>query len=130
MAWIGEPTHRRMRSLIAGVLLSSALLGAVVTAPFLPTQTAAAAAAAAEFVSLSPTRILDTRIGLGAAPGVVPQGQSIDVQVTGGSSGVPAGATAVAFNLTATDAVAPGFVTAWPAGSPRPTVSNINLPSA
>jgi hypothetical protein len=90
---------------------------------------AAAAPVPAEFVSMAPTRVLDTRIGLGAPSGPVAAGTSIDLQITGTGRGVPAGATAVAFNLTATDALAPGFVTAWPSGTPRPNVSNLNLPA-
>ncbi|MGE0139573.1 MAG: hypothetical protein AB7R77_17300 [Ilumatobacteraceae bacterium] len=91
---------------------------------------ARAEVAAAQFVSMPPTRILDTRIGLGAPAAVVGAGQSIDVQITGGATGVPAGATAVAFNLTATESVAAGFITAWPTGLPRPVVSNINVTTA
>ena len=41
-----------------------------------------------------------------------------------GRSGVPAGATAVAVNLTATDIAGPGFITAYPCGT-RPVVSNL-----
>ena len=81
----------------------------------------------ARFTSLPPERILDTRSGKGVRAGVVRGGTSIDLQVTG-AGGVPVGVTAVAFNLTATEAGAAGYVTAWPSGSPRPTVSNINLP--
>jgi hypothetical protein len=136
MAQTGRPTDeatrggpgRRLASVcvIAMVCASVAVVGAL--APVRPAG--AAAATSAKFVSVSPTRILDTRVGLGAPAGVVPAGASIDLQITGGATGVPAGATAVAFNLTATDAVAAGFVTAWPTGSPRPTVSNINLQAA
>ncbi|MCU1359959.1 MAG: hypothetical protein JWN99_1248 [Ilumatobacteraceae bacterium] len=121
------PWGRRVGSLLA---LTLVVTGLAVAGPLGAAQPAVAAApAAAKFVSVSPTRILDTRLGLGAPAGVVPGGRSIDVQVTG-FGGVPAGATAVAFNLTATDAVAAGFVTAWPTGSDRPTVSNINLQAA
>jgi hypothetical protein len=40
--------------------------------------------------------------------------------------GVPANATAVVMNVTATDANALGFITVWPAGVGRPEASNIN----
>jgi hypothetical protein len=93
----------------------------------LPTSAAAAPTAAGRFVSLPPTRILDTRQGLGAPRQRLAAGASIDVQMTG--SLVPTGATAVAFNLTATGAGGAGFVTAWPAGSAAPVVSNLNVPS-
>jgi hypothetical protein len=127
MARSGPPTiaRRGLRSLIIAALLSTA----VVTVPLVSSSPAAAAVSAAKFVAVTPTRILDTRSGLGAPMGAVGPGTSIDVQISG-QGGVPADASAVAFNLTATEALAPGFVTAWPAGLPRPTVSNINLPSA
>ncbi|MEO7369280.1 MAG: hypothetical protein ABIZ69_00350, partial [Ilumatobacteraceae bacterium] len=114
-------------------MLVSILTSVLVTVPTAVVQSApvafAASATPAEFVSLSPTRILDTRIGLGAAAGVVPAGHSIDLQVAG-VGGVPIGATAVALNLTATDSLGAGYVTAWPSGSVRPTVSSLNLQAA
>jgi hypothetical protein len=113
------------RSLGAVVVMASSIASLATSA--LPTSAAAAPTAAGRFVSLSPTRILDTRQGLGAPPRRVAAGTSIDVQMTG--SLVPTEATAVAFNLTATGAGGAGFVTAWPAGSAAPVVSNLNLPS-
>ena len=80
------------------------------------------------FVPLSPVRILDTRIGLGtAASSTAPLGPggAINLQVAG-AGGVPVGATAVVMNVTYTQATAAGFLTVWPAGQPRPNVSNLN----
>lgn len=113
-----------VRSLSVVALLASSMATTVVS---LSTGAASAAPVAARFVSLPPTRILDTREGLGAPRQPVAAGASIDVQITGAL--VPAGATAVALNLTATGASSAGFVTAWPAGTATPTVSNLNLPS-
>src|SRR3954471_12584957 len=122
-----------LASRLKTVLLAVAVLVATTCAVATPVAAVAPAAAAgpapAMFVSLAPTRILDTRIGVGAAQGVVPPNTSIDISIAG-VGGVPTNATAVAFNLTATDAIGPGFVTAWPTGSTRPTVSNLNLQSA
>jgi hypothetical protein len=99
---------------------SGAHLLADVAGYFEPVTTAAAG----RFTPLDPARILDTRVGNGAS-GKLAANQAIDVQVTG--RGVPANATAVALNLTGTDAIAPGYVTAWPTGKPRPNSSNVNL---
>ena len=44
----------------------------------------------------------------------------------GGGSSVPADASAVALNVTATDATMPGYVSLFPCGQPRPQVSNLN----
>jgi hypothetical protein len=93
-------------------------------------EVGAGPAGAARFVALAPNRILDTRSGLGAAQAPVPSDTAIDVQVTG-RGGVPDnGVVAVALNLTATNATEPGFVTAWPSGTPRPIVSNLNVDHA
>ena len=46
-----------------------------------------------------------------------------------GINGVPANAKAVAVNLTVTIPRAPGFVTAYPCGIPRPATSNLNYRS-
>jgi hypothetical protein len=52
-------------------------------------------------------------------------GKSINVTVAG-VDGVPAGATAVALNVTAVGATGPTFLTVWPTGATRPTTSNLN----
>jgi uncharacterized protein (DUF1501 family) len=75
--------------------------------------------------ALTPVRILDTRTGNGAP--AVPLGpqQMLELEVAN-RGGVPANATAVVMNVTATDPDALGFVTVWPAGVGRPDASNIN----
>jgi hypothetical protein len=71
--------------------------------------------------AVAPARILDTRTG-GTR---LDAGQVQHLQVTG-QGGVPAGATAVTLNLTATEADGPGYLTAFPCDEPRPTASNVN----
>src|SRR5207247_7160663 len=79
------------------------------------------------FYRLAPSRILDTRIGLGAPQNKVGAGKSINVTVDG-RGGIPAtGVAAVVLNVTVTGPTAPSFVTVWPTGPPRPTASNINF---
>ncbi len=77
------------------------------------------------FASLSPARVLDTRIAKGAA-GPVPALDSEPVQITG-QGGIPAGVSAVALNITVVDPKAAGFVTAWPSDKSRPGTSNLNF---
>ena len=48
-----------------------------------------------------------------------------ELQITG-RAGVPNNASAVVLNLTAVDATTTGYVTAYPCGSTRPNVSNLN----
>ncbi len=77
-------------------------------------------------VSLSPSRLLDTRTGTGAAKAPVPANGTVHLQVTG-RGGVPAsGVSAVVLNVTATAATRSGYVTVYADGTTRPTASNLN----
>ncbi|WP_327260090.1 PKD domain-containing protein [Streptomyces sp. NBC_01232] len=81
-----------------------------------------------DFTPHTPTRLLDTRYGTGTgAPAAKVPGQgSARVKVAGNAS-VPAGVTAVALNVTVTETVDSGYVTAWPGtGYDRPGTSNLN----
>ncbi len=86
--------------------------------------------ASAGFVSLTPARLLDTRLGemVGEVDG---SGDVYELQVTG-VKGVPSsGVSAVALNVTAVSTVAGdygGFVTVFPCGK-RPDASNLNFRS-
>jgi hypothetical protein len=74
-----------------------------------------------------PERILDTRIGLGAAPAKLVAGDQIDVQISGRGPVAASNVAAVVLNLTGDQATADGFVSVWPSGTARPVVSNLNL---
>ena len=69
------------------------------------------------FVPITPVRAIDTRTG-GAA---VAPGGAVEFPA-------PRAGAAVVYNLTSTGAYGPGFVTANPAGTPRPNSSNVNAP--
>lgn len=73
------------------------------------------------YFATGPTRVYDSRNTGGAFSG----GESRAVDFS--SFGVPAGATAVALNVTGVDATASTYVTAWPSGSSRPTASSLNV---
>jgi Fibronectin type III domain len=90
-------------------------------------STVATTAPGGSFVGLTPARLLDTRIGLGA-----PEGATTLVALTvDGRGGVPgSGVSAVALNVTVTQPVGPGVVTAYPAGQPLPLASNLNYTQA
>jgi len=90
------------------------------------------------FTSLDPGRILDTRSGVGAPAARVAAATPIDLQVTGalptsdgGTVTVPADATAVVLNVTATSASSGTDIRVYPTpadpAAPRPLVSNLNL---
>jgi hypothetical protein len=72
------------------------------------------------FTPLNPVRALDTRT---SGPKLGP-GASRDVGFA--THGVPANATAVAINVTATDTTAAGFFTVYPKAGTKPFVSNLN----
>ncbi len=73
--------------------------------------------------TLPPTRLLDTRDGIGA----VGAGGTLPLQVTGRNS-VPAnGVTAVQLNVTVTNPTANSFLSVFPSGSALPNVSNLNF---
>ena len=68
----------------------------------------------------APTRVLDTRIGLGRTTG------DSTISLTLPSDVVPTEAVAVALNVTVTDPLSTGFVTVFPGGTNRPGTSNLN----
>ena len=79
-----------------------------------------------QYHPVTPTRLLDTRIG--APPGVAQVAPGGQVTVAPlGLGGVPAtDVDSVVVDVTVTDANAAGYVTAYPSGTTRPTSSNLN----
>lgn len=78
-----------------------------------------------DYTAYGPTRVLDTRHGVGAPQSTVAQGSYVRLKIAGTGS-IPADATAVAVNLTVTDTTGNGFVAAEPAGEGAPHTSNLN----
>ncbi|MGZ4729255.1 MAG: choice-of-anchor Q domain-containing protein, partial [Acidimicrobiales bacterium] len=72
-----------------------------------------------------PTRLADSRDHTVLTTFAPHSTQSL--VVAGGASPVPAAATAVMVNITATDVSSPSFITAYPKGISRPTASNLNI---
>jgi hypothetical protein len=79
----------------------------------------ASAATGAELNNAA-VRVINTRTAGAGTP--VPAGGTLDVQVAG-VNGIPAGATAVAVNLTVTSPQQAGYLKAWPLGATEPAVS-------
>jgi hypothetical protein len=87
------------------------------------------------FDALSPARLLDTRVpgatidGSFVSTGPIPAGGVLAVDVVG-RGGVPAGAGAVALNVTVVNPVEAGFATVFPCvggGGVPPDASNLNF---
>ncbi|MHB1007978.1 MAG: S8 family peptidase [Propionibacteriaceae bacterium] len=73
---------------------------------------------------IAPSRLVDTRIGLGVQGPVAPS-SGVVVTMTGGS--VPSNAHGVFMNLTVTEPRAGGWVAAYPTQACLPLVSNVNF---
>jgi hypothetical protein len=88
---------------------------------------AAATTEPGTFATLDPVRILDTRVGNGAAQAKVAASGTVGLQVTG-RGGVPASdVAAVVVNVTVTGSSTGGFITVYPSGASQPTASNLNF---
>ncbi len=83
-------------------------------------------AAASGYTPVAPARLLDSRTGTGgySTPWGPHQTRTLAVA---GHGGVPAQASAVVLNLTATDTTAYSYVSAWPGATPWPGTSNLNV---
>jgi len=77
------------------------------------------------FTAVGPTRVMDTRSGLGGA-GRVPTGGTVSLP----ASAFPTGATAVALNVTSDAASGAGFATVYPCAAGRSGTSTINFVAA
>jgi hypothetical protein len=84
--------------------------------------------AAGLYVPIVPSRVADTRIGLGTGRAQLCAGQTDTITIAG-HAGVPAtGASAVVLNVTATNTVvSPSHWTVYPAGGTPPNTSNLNF---
>ncbi len=79
------------------------------------------------FHPIVPTRVLDSRTATGGWNGTLAAGAPRSLTVAG-VAGVPATASAVIVNLTATNGSNGSFLTTWPAGVAQPSVgSNLNF---
>jgi lysyl endopeptidase len=77
--------------------------------------------------AISPCRLVDTRNPTSALGGPALAASSTRTFALAGSCSVPATATALAVNLTAVDATAPGHLKAYAAGTTPPATSVINF---
>ncbi|MEV4556618.1 PKD domain-containing protein [Kitasatospora sp. NPDC049285] len=79
-------------------------------------------AAGSNYTPATPTRLLDTRTTNS------PLGQfGVRSLQVAGASAIPANATAVALNVTATEGTADSFLTVYPTGAQLPNASNVNF---
>jgi hypothetical protein len=80
-----------------------------------------------KFYTLTPCRVVDTRLENGAYGSPALNHDAIRSFVMTGQCGIPATAKAVSLNSTITEPTSgPGFLTLYPGGSVRPMVSMLN----
>lgn len=122
-----SPPHRTgsFRRAILGTLLAAGVL-ALPVAPVGASLGQDATPRPDYRPALTPSRLLDTRLGVGAPAGAITAGAPLSLTVVRPGA-VEAGATAVALNVTVTGPEADGFLTVWPCGVDRPTTSNLNF---
>jgi hypothetical protein len=75
------------------------------------------------FTGTAPTRVLDTRTGIGAPTAKLGAAATLTLTLPD----LPAGTTAVALNVTATSPTTSSYLTVYPGGASRPTASNLNF---
>jgi hypothetical protein len=85
------------------------------------------------FTGVTPTRILDTRVGTGGFRAPLGAGQSLALQVAG-YGGVPTmtdqvAPTAAVLNVTVTGTTSGSYLTVYPNGSALPLASDLNWPA-
>ncbi|MDX1981517.1 MAG: hypothetical protein SFV51_14715, partial [Bryobacteraceae bacterium] len=82
------------------------------------------------FYPVRPCRLADTRAGSGHTgafgPPSLAAGTTREIPVPDGPCRIPATAQAYALNFTVVPAGPLGYLSAWPAGQPRPLVSTLN----
>ena len=125
----GRPSRRWVGRAVSGtILIVSLVLGPARSVPAGAEQVAGQPASAAEaasqsFSPVNPTRVMDTRTGLGGARLAAGETRT----VAAGAAGMPAGTVAVGLNVTVVAPSAPGYLTVWRAGDPQPPTSNVNF---
>jgi len=114
---------------VSGVLVSVALptgsASALASAPAAAgvASLAAAVSTAGGFTGTTPTRVLNTVTGVGAAKAKLGAGRILTLKVPG----LPAGTTAVAINVTATTPTLASYLTVYQGGTGRPGAGNLSF---
>ena len=114
---------RRPHVIAVALLVLGGTLGAVAIG-------AVGEGTASVLVPIPPCRLIDSRASSQVGPRFLPigPGQTVTFQVTGtnGDCTLPAGATAIASNVTTVNSNASSYLTVFPADATKPTASNLN----
>jgi LPXTG-site transpeptidase (sortase) family protein len=125
--------QQRLSGLLTAALATAAVALVPAAAPLVaPTTAHAAVAGQSKFTQVTPFRLVDTRAGgttddgKDAAIGAIAENGILQIQV-GGRGGVPANATGVVLNVTATAPAGAGYVSVFPGNQGVPNTSNVNV---
>ncbi|MFM7271110.1 MAG: family 43 glycosylhydrolase [Actinomycetes bacterium] len=121
----------RWNRVLVAVVAVVAAVAAALGLPPSPVRRAEAVPAAGTYSAITPVRILDTREpGQGPCLSGTARTLAVADHPLAVAAGVPSDAAAVALNVTVVDATAGGYLTVYPTGVSRPTVSSLNWVSA
>jgi hypothetical protein len=105
-----------------------ALAGVLTSVMILPSAASAAVpTAAGVYASVTPSRLLDTSIGLGASKAAVAANGTVHLQVTGRGGVAASGVSAVALNVTVTAPGKGGFVSVYAEGATPSVTPSLNF---
>jgi hypothetical protein len=122
----GDAVLERRIAASAALIMAAGSLSAPVLA-HADTSASATTSTGYYFNPTAPTRVLDTRQPIGVPTiAKVPAGGTVQLQLAG-TNGIPADATAVALNVTETDATGDGYVAVYPDGTTAPGTSTLNF---
>jgi len=106
-------------SLVCQVTMDTARSATATFAPAAPTGTV--------YYTVSPCRVLDSRVTTGPWGGQPLGAQQERTVAVVGACAIPATAKALSFNVTVTASTAAGHIRVYPAGTPRPGTSSLNF---
>src|SRR6478609_344145 len=109
-----KASSRRTR----GTVLGGGVIADDLTGSGVLVASAADISSPSSFVPTAPIRVLDTRQSTSLGPNA-----TLTLSL---AAHVPADATAVALNVTATGGTAASYLTVYPTGSPQPNASSLN----
>ena len=109
-----KASSRRTR----GTVLGAAVIAVVFAGSGVLVASAAEISSPSSFVPTAPIRVLDTRQSTSLGPNA-----TLTLSL---AAHVPADATAVALNVTATEGTVGSYLTVYPTGSPQPNASSLN----
>jgi hypothetical protein len=122
----GDPPAEAVDNYSYGYSLIAAPNANAATATFCGARVAYYMPADGHFTAIAPCRVVDTRGGAPLGGGYLPPAVE-RIYTMAGNCGIPANATGISLNATATNVAGSGFLSLWKTGTAYPTVSTLNF---